>query len=119
MRRFAGKRESTNDFRAYNFWDQKFHGAIAEASQNPIFISLYERLNALRSAPAWRTYRRDRMQDRFRSRSTREHRAIVAAIADRDPAAAFEAMRTHIANVQASFYSWAEMQVRTQPVDQK
>lgn len=120
MRRYAAKREAANDFDGYNFWDQKFHGAIAEASRNPIFTSLYERLNVLRTAPAWRKYRRDRMQDRYRSRSAREHRAIIAAIADRDPTAAFEAMKAHISNVQASFFSWSATQspATVNPVEQ-
>src|SRR5262245_48215689 len=66
MRYCAAKREAASDPEAYNLWDRKFHLAIAEASQNPIFISLLERLNVLRSAP---TYKRDPMEEPFRSTS--------------------------------------------------
>src|SRR5262245_32921308 len=108
LRHCAARREAAIDAEAYNLWDRKFHLAIAEASQNPIFVSLFERLNVLRSAPA---YRRNRMQERYRSISAREHQAIIAAISDHNPVAAYHSMRAHIASVQAIFYSWPETEV--------
>ena len=112
LRHCAARREAAIDAEAYNLWDRKFHLAIAEASQNPIFVSLFERLNVLRSAPS---YRRDPMQEPYRSLSAREHQAIIAAIADRNPVAAYHGMRTHIASVQATFYSWPETEVGARP----
>ena len=113
LRHCAAKRESASDSESYNRWDRAFHKAIAEASQNPIFISLFEQINALRSAP---TYRRDPMQEPFRSISAREHQDIISAIADGNPIAAFNSMRAHLASVQSIFYSWTEMDIRTPPV---
>jgi DNA-binding FadR family transcriptional regulator len=108
LRHCAARREAALEAEAYNLWDRKFHLAIAEASQNPIFISLFERLNVLRSAP---TYRRNPMHEPYRSISACEHQAIITAIADRNPVAAYHSMRTHIASVQATFYSWLETEV--------
>jgi DNA-binding FadR family transcriptional regulator len=112
LRHCAARREAATDSEAYNLWDRKFHLAIAEASQNPIFVSLFERLNVLRSAPS---YRRDPMQEPYRSISAGEHQGIIAAIADRNPVAAYHSMKTHIASVQATFYSWPETEVGVSP----
>lgn len=108
MRLCVARREAATDSEAYNLWDRNFHRAIADASQNPVFISLFDRLNVLRSAPS---YKRDPMQEPYRSISAREHREIVDAIADRNPIAAFNSMRAHIASVQASFYSWSDTEL--------
>jgi DNA-binding FadR family transcriptional regulator len=116
MQHCVARREAATDSEAYNLWDRNFHRAIADASQNPVFISLFDRLNVLRSAPS---YKRDPMQEPFRSISTQEHRDIVDAISERNPIAAFNSMRVHIASVQASFYSWAEMEVGTDAVGDK
>jgi len=113
LRHCAARREAATDAEAYNLWDRKFHLAIAEASQNPIFVSLFERLNVLRSAPS---YRRDPMQEPYRSISAGEHQGIIAAIADRNPVAAYHSMKAHIASVQATFYSWPETEVGVSPV---
>jgi DNA-binding FadR family transcriptional regulator len=108
IRHCAARREVATDSEAYNLWDRNFHRAIADASQNPVFISLFDRLNVLRSAPS---YKRDPMQEPYRSISAREHREIVDSIAERNPIAAFNSMRSHIASVQASFYSWSDMEL--------
>jgi DNA-binding FadR family transcriptional regulator len=116
MRHCAARREAATDSEAYNLWDRNFHRAIADASQNPVFISLFDRLNVLRSAPS---YKRDPMQEPYRSISAREHRDIVEAISERNPIAAFNSMRAHIASVQSSFYSWVDMEVGVSAVSTK
>ena len=80
--------------------DLKFHKLIAASSGNKLAASLYSllrrvasdarvRLNASRPACPKRTQQRDA-----------EHRAIAQAILKRDPDAAEQAMRLHLAAVQ-------------------
>jgi GntR family transcriptional regulator, transcriptional repressor for pyruvate dehydrogenase complex len=80
--------------------DLKFHKLIAASSGNKLAASLYSllrrvasdarmRLNASRPACPKRTQQRDA-----------EHRAIAQAIVRRDPDAAEQAMRLHLAAVQ-------------------
>ena len=80
--------------------DLKFHKLIAASSGNKLAASLYDllrrvasdarvRLNASRPACPKRTQQRDA-----------EHRAIAQAILRRDPDAAEQAMRLHLAAVQ-------------------
>lgn len=109
----ATKRETTKDPEAYNLWDHQFHLAIAGATQNPIMFALLEQLNALRRAPTWSAYKKDRMKDPYYSMSKREHRAIIAAIEARDTNAAFSTMRAHILGVQDGFFGWSEAMAAT------
>ena len=80
--------------------DLKFHKLIAASAGNKLAASLYDllrrvpsdarvRLNASRPACPKRTQQRDA-----------EHRAIAQAILQRDPDAAEQAMRLHLAAVQ-------------------
>jgi len=108
MRLYATKRETTKDPDAYNLWDHQFHLAVAEATQNPIIVALLEQLNGLRRAPTWLAYKKDRMKEPYYSISKREHRAVISAIEQQDPNAAFRAMKTHIIGVQDGFSGWSE-----------
>lgn len=79
--------------------DFDFHAAIGAASGNPYFLSFLDFIG--RSIIPRRSVHRD-MSDSARlgqqlQRIDREHRAIERAIADRNPALARRAMRTHLA----------------------
>ena len=72
--------------------DEAFHLGIVSAAHNPVFLQIvhaFYRLSRLRREVYFSEPRRCR-------RSHREHQAILAAIAARDPAAAREAMHGHI-----------------------
>jgi DNA-binding FadR family transcriptional regulator len=108
MRMSAEKRENTKLPEAYNLWDHQLHLAIAEATRNPIMVALLERLNGLRRAPTWTSYKKDRMKEPYYSISKREHREIIAAIEQRDSARAFRAMKNHILSVHEGFSAWSD-----------
>lgn len=74
--------------------DHEFHAEIARQSSNGRLQSL---LANMRDADLLQQYgRRDKMhRARYRTTSLAEHRAVVEAIADRNPAAAGERMRDH------------------------
>lgn len=80
--------------------DLNFHKAVATGSRNSLALELYallrkvatdSRLQIGRDAP----YCPNRLKQR-----DAEHRAIAKAIRERNPEAAEEAMRTHLAAVQ-------------------
>lgn len=81
--------------------DIAFHNAIANATGNPLYLSLLEFLRQfLREAVTL-----GRMSEpgfgEIKTKLRDEHRAVAEAIARRDPAGAREAARSHIANVAA------------------
>jgi len=104
----AEKRENTKQPEAYNLWDHQLHLAIAEATRNPIMVALLEQLNGLRRAPTWTSYKKDRMREPYYSISKREHREIIAAIEQHDPARASRAMKNHIWSVHEGFAAWSD-----------
>jgi len=80
--------------------DAAFHRGIAEVTGNPILLGLLDYLAAVRRHAAWQreweiTYRRLGVTE-FTSRHSKQHQAIVDAIAERDPDAASAAMRIHL-----------------------
>lgn len=82
--------------------DAEFHLSIIEASHNVVMLHMMRSMFDLLREGVF--YNRQMM---FKQRTTRDHlldqhRAINAAIQDRDPEAAREAVETHLAYVEAS-----------------
>jgi GntR family transcriptional repressor for pyruvate dehydrogenase complex len=75
--------------------DSQFHGAIVEASGNPILTQLLSSLNLVLKNDRVAVFS---LPDRL-SRSLRDHLRIVAAIEGRDPLAAQTALHEHFGSV--------------------
>jgi DNA-binding GntR family transcriptional regulator len=74
----------------------KFHHTIYRAADRPQFLEIIERLR--RAPDAYVRVLEDAVTADHREAMNREHRAILAALAARDPVAAREAMATHLAH---------------------
>jgi DNA-binding FadR family transcriptional regulator len=96
------------DWRSYEFWDNRLHRAVAEATGNVVLLSLFESLNTVRRTVTWGRLRRQPVRPDATHHSFAEHDAIVAAIHARDPQAAADAMRTHLRSVRDNLLVWAE-----------
>lgn len=96
-------REATN-WKLYEEQDDRFHRAVAEAADNLLLLSLFDRLNEVRRAVAFGTVVRQTERPDANHPSFAEHDAIAAAIEARDPAAAQETMRRHIGSVSARLF---------------
>lgn len=89
-------------WRHYENWDNRFHRAIAQATHNELLIGLFDLLNSVRRAVVWGRQRRDPAGPRPDHHSHTDHRAIAAAIRERDGEAAANTMRRHLDNVRAN-----------------
>jgi len=94
---------SLKDPQAVIALDRAFHTAVADIIRNPTLIRLTTHIFDQRMSPYF-----ERLASHFEGpvtwgRALREHRTIRDAIAARDPDAAREAMRTHLANSQKRF----------------
>jgi GntR family transcriptional regulator, transcriptional repressor for pyruvate dehydrogenase complex len=77
--------------------DRLFHRAIAQYTHNPLLLRLLDRVSEITEVS-----RTDTLYSRSRQRSSiTEHRAILDAIANRDPVAAFDAASKHVQSIQA------------------
>jgi DNA-binding FadR family transcriptional regulator len=100
MRSCLAKREAAVEPLLYELWDLALHRAIAEATHNPILVSLVKELNALKQTPEWKAHRGNTMTGARHRESKTFHRNIVQAIADRDPQRAYESMRVMMATIE-------------------
>ncbi len=92
--------EVTGDADERELWDSALHREIARACENRMFLMIFDAIDRARHDDQWRALR-------ARARSTanfviyqQQHRALRDALAERDPVAAGEAMRTHILTLQ-------------------
>jgi DNA-binding FadR family transcriptional regulator len=88
----------------YERQDDAFHRSIAEASDNLLLVALFDQLNQVRRAVAWGAVTRETVRPPADHTSFAEHAAIARAIAERNPEAAYEAMRAHIRSVSARLF---------------
>ncbi len=99
MQRAIERAKTATTWNEYETQDDLFHRSVAEASDNLLLLTLFEQLNEVRRAVAWGSVTRETSHPSPDHSSFPEHDAIAAAIAGRDPHAAYEAMRKHLGSV--------------------
>ena len=93
-----------SDWDDYEAQDDLLHRAVAEATGNPLLLSLFDQLNQVRRAVAWKTVVRKSSRPARDHTSFAEHDEILAAIEARDPSGAQDAMRKHLSSVSARLF---------------
>lgn len=99
-RRCLQKSAGVNDPLSWELWDGAFHKAIADSTHNKLIGVLFEALNSVRKHAEWAELRRNSLNPGRKKTYTEQHMAILAAICDRKPADAADAMRTHLLTVR-------------------
>ncbi len=100
MRRCIRGTKQAQEWRTYEMWDTRLHREIARAGGNNCLLVVFDMLNSVRRAVAWkrlRTYDLTRNHDHH---SFAEHDALVDAIEQRDTEAAAGLMRAHLRAVR-------------------
>lgn len=82
--------------------DEEFHLAIARCTQNPMVIWMMEKIHEVRSHVQWSRMRLLTLTPEVVGLYNRQHRAIIDAIADRDPERAAQEMKAHLSTAKAS-----------------
>ncbi len=104
LRRARDGAQDAASWDEYEAQDDVFHRAVAQATDNPLLLALFDQLNQVRRAVAWNSVvRTSDRPDRDHS-SFAEHNQILAAIEARDPTAAHAAMRQHLGSVSARLF---------------
>lgn len=104
IKRIAEDAENAGTWDDYEAQDDRFHRAIAEATDNPLLLTLFDQLNQVRRAVAWSAVVRDNNRPPASHTSFAEHREVLAAIENRDAARAQDAMRRHLASVSSRLF---------------
>ena len=83
----------------YERQDDNLHRAIAEAADNLLLLAIFDSLNRVRREVALGNVTRASARPPASHPSFAQHEAIAAAIENRDPEAAYTAMRVHLQSV--------------------
>jgi DNA-binding FadR family transcriptional regulator len=85
---------------SYEKADAAFHRRIAVAARNPVLLTIFEAVLHVASDRTWRHGRETAHCINNQARYAAAHRKIAAALAERNPKMAEEAMRAHLGMVQ-------------------
>jgi DNA-binding FadR family transcriptional regulator len=85
---------------SYEKADAAFHRRIAIAARNPLLVTIFEAVMHVASDRTWRHGRETAHCINNQARYAAAHRKIAAAICERNPKAAEELTRAHLATVQ-------------------
>ncbi len=98
---------AATSWKSYESNDDEFHRVVAEASDNLLLLTIFDQVNIVRRAVAWGNVTRTNSKPPSNHSSFAEHEAITTAITQRNPAAAYDAMRTHLKSVSARLFEEA------------
>jgi DNA-binding FadR family transcriptional regulator len=86
-------------YEEFETWDLALHRSIIAAAHSPLLAALYGVVESARHGQVWGELKRRSATRQRREFYQEDHRAIVAALRERDADTAVEAMRTHLARV--------------------
>lgn len=98
---------SVSNWELYERQDDLFHRAVAEASDNMLLLAMFDQMNIVRRTVAFGNVVRDSAKPEENHASFVQHEIIAEAIADRRPAEAYAAMRTHLHSVSERLFGEA------------
>lgn len=98
MRRCIKGTRQAREWRTYEMWDNRLHREVARASGNVCLLAVFDMLNSVRRAVAWKRLRKHEVTHNHHSFC--EHDALVDVIEERDTEAAAALMRDHLRAVR-------------------
>jgi DNA-binding FadR family transcriptional regulator len=99
MNRIALRALTAPNARDYERADAAFHRKIAECAGNAMFLAMYEMIIRVREKADWQRLRQYYFRHDGARCSYDEHKLVIDAIAEREPAAAAGAMQDHLQKV--------------------
>lgn len=100
MEECCDKAEAATTLEEFEHWDGMLHEVIAEAAHNSFISTIFRLLNEAREQGEWGMLKRKSVTPERRDEYQREHRALVAALQDRDLATAIALTRDHLLRVR-------------------
>ena len=94
--------EAATTLEAFEHWDGELHGAIADAAHNGFMSSVFRMVNEARAQGEWGALKRRSATPERRLEYQQEHRALVAALKDRDAERARELCLVHLLHVRTN-----------------
>lgn len=109
MHRCLKKSIGVSEHEGWEQWDGALHRAIGRAAHNELIVALFDLLNSARTHTEWGQLRKASLTTDRQHLYTRQHRAILSAIANRDAQEARSCMHRHLLTVKQTLFSpWEE-----------
>lgn len=99
---FMKRGNAAESYDEFENWDSAFHRAIAASVHNGLLLHSFDAMNTARDLPLWGTSKRRAATADRRKAYEAQHDELLTALVDRDPAAAREAMLTHLESVRTN-----------------
>jgi DNA-binding FadR family transcriptional regulator len=96
--------EAAASFEQFEHWDGALHRAIASATHNDFVIGVFNMINEVRERAEWGLLKKKSLTTERRKAYEQEHRALVAALRERDGGAARKAIVAHLSHVQQNLF---------------
>ncbi len=106
MEECCAKGEAAASIEDFELWDGKLHEAIADAAHNTFIATVFQRMNEVRAQSEWGMLKRRTATPERRQAYQREHRALVAALKDRDGARAAQLCLDHLTHVRRNLLGY-------------
>lgn len=98
--------EAATTLEEFERWDAALHEAIAEAAHNSFIAGIFRLMNDVRSQGEWGALKRRSATPSRRLEYQREHRALVAALRDRDAERARALCLAHLVHVRTNMLGY-------------
>ncbi len=100
MEQCCTQAEQAGTLDEFEHWDGLLHEVIAEAAHNSFIDTVFRLMNQARAQGEWGMLKRKSVTPERRAAYQREHRALVAALRERDLATALAHTREHLLHVR-------------------
>ncbi|MES2959988.1 MAG: FCD domain-containing protein [Pseudomonadota bacterium] len=98
--------EQADSLEAFEHWDAQLHEAIADAAHNGFIAGVFRLMSQARAHGEWGVLKRRSATPERRLEYQQEHRALVAALKDRDAERARALCLAHLVHVRANLLGY-------------
>lgn len=98
------KAQTARDVATFELWDSAFHRALACAAGNTLLLGLFDAVNSIRERRIWGKLKVAAANPQRIARYNEQHAQCFAAVRDRFPLKAEQAMRAHLEIVRANMF---------------
>ncbi|WP_229676264.1 FadR/GntR family transcriptional regulator [Polaromonas eurypsychrophila] len=102
----CARAEAATSLEDFEHWDSRLHEVIAEAAHNSFISSVFHLINQARSEAEWGMLKRRSATPARRLEYQQEHRALVAALKQRDALEAKELCAAHLVHVRSNMLGY-------------
>ncbi len=100
------KAEAAKTLEDFEHWDAALHEAIAQAAHNSFILAIFRLMNEVRSQAEWGVLKRRSATPERRLEYQQEHRALVAALRERDATRAKALCLAHLVHVRTNMLGY-------------